>query len=128
MDILILLYLHIGSALLWVGPTTGAYVLMRSTNDSRLIPIYRKMVTWVELPSAITLFLTGLTMAWLLGFPPWSKVALGMAPFMATAEVVHYLSCSKGIDMLRRNVDKIAAFWTVVTPFLLYLMIFQPKL
>ncbi|BBD73713.1 hypothetical protein HS1genome_2102 [Sulfodiicoccus acidiphilus] len=126
----VLLYIHIGSALLWVGPTTGAYLLVRETDSVKLVRKYRKLVEFVEVPSATLLFLTGLLMSWYLGFPGWTKVALSMGLPIAIVEGLHYMTCSRASSgsELRGVIDSLVVFWTTVTPLLLFLMIFEPKL
>jgi hypothetical protein len=68
---------------------------------------------------------TGLTMAHMLGFPSWTKVAALLYGPLAALELLH-ISATENCTKLNRWVNALTPMWTLLLAVILYLKLYKP--
>jgi hypothetical protein len=115
---------HLLSFAVWTAAGLGAYLAVRDICNNDVLAKYRR-VAHLQALALAALGATGLTMAHMLGFPSWTKMAALLYGPLVALELLH-ISATENCTKLNRRVNALTPVWTLLLAVILYLKLYKP--
>jgi hypothetical protein len=116
--------IHLLSFAVWTAAGLGAYLVVRDICNDDILAKYRR-VAHLQALALAALGATGLSMAYMLGFPSWTKAAALLYGPLAALELLH-ISATENCTKLKRRVNTLTPMWTLLLAVILYLKLYKP--
>ena len=116
--------IHLLSFAVWTAAGFGAYLVVRDICNDDVLAKYRP-VAHLQALALAALGATGLSMAYALGFPSWTKAAALLYGPLAALELLH-ISATENCTKLNRWVNALTPVWTLLLAVILYLKLYKP--
>ena len=118
--------IHLLSFAVWTAAGLGAYLTVRDICNDDALAKYRP-VAHLQALALAALGATGLSMAYMLGFPSWTKTAALLSGPLVVLELLH-MSATENCTKLNRWVNALTPIWTLLLVAILYLKLYKSTL
>ncbi len=122
--------IHLSCFAAWSTLTLGGYLVLRSSPICEAIKSYSRLV-YLEVASALGLYVSGISMASIIGWPRWAYISSIIVMPLGVIEALHLREARRSADRcevsyLFKLIRLLTPIFTAYYILMLYIMVFKP--